>query len=103
MKSFVDRNKQQTLDNFEAIKNERALVSKLREAVTFCKHDVGVGHAIVAKELSTEERIDVEKCLVKNYLVPNGWDYFGKRDVIYLDLMSPDHIASQKIQTYVKH
>jgi len=43
-------------------------------------------------KLSTDEKINFEKCLTENYLVKHGYDYFGKRDLIYLDLVGNDDI-----------
>ncbi len=37
-------------------------------------------------------RMAMETCLVKNYLVKFGNDYFGKRDLIYIDMMGDQDI-----------
>lgn len=42
--------------------------------------------ALNHKQLNYEERVNFEKCLTENYLLKKGMDYFGKRDLIYLDL-----------------
>jgi len=36
--------------------------------------------------MPAEDRMKMEQCLVKNYLIPKGLDYFGKRDLIYIDM-----------------
>jgi hypothetical protein len=70
---------------------ERALMAKLREAIGFCKNLLEI-NATTDKNLKYEERMNMEKCLTENFLVKHGYDYFGKRDLIYLDLMAPDDI-----------
>jgi hypothetical protein len=37
-------------------------------------------------EMPAEDRLTMEHCLVKNYLLVHGMDYFGKRDLIYIDM-----------------
>lgn len=44
------------------------------------------------RSLKYEERMNMEKCLTENFLVKHGYDYFGKRDLIYIDLMGPQDI-----------
>ena len=39
-----------------------------------------------------DERMSMERCLTKNYLLAKGMDYFGKRDLIYLDMRGQDEI-----------
>jgi len=36
--------------------------------------------------MGAEDRLTMEKCLIKNYLLVHGMDYFGKRDLIYIDM-----------------
>ena len=38
--------------------------------------------------------MNIEKCLTENYLVKHGYDYFGKRDLIYLDLYGSQDVAN---------
>jgi len=40
-------------------------------------------------------RMNMEKCLVNNYLLKHGMDYFGKRDYIYLDMMGTDDVNKE--------
>lgn len=40
-------------------------------------------------------RMNMEKCLVENYLLKHGMDYFGKRDFIYLDMMGTDDVNKE--------
>ena len=35
----------------------------------------------------------METCLVKNYLVKHGMDYFGKKDLIYIDMQGDEDVA----------
>ena len=37
--------------------------------------------------------MNFEKCLTENYLVKHGYDYFGKRDLIYLDMYGTEDLA----------
>ncbi len=67
---------------------EYDLMSKQRSAVSFCKRVSGVNHNDMSK-LSLEERDSIENCLRQNFLNKNP-EYFGKRDVIYLDLHNYD-------------
>lgn len=39
-----------------------------------------------------EERMNFEKCLTENFLLKHGMDYFGKRDLIYIDLFGTDDV-----------
>lgn len=36
--------------------------------------------------------MDMEKCLTQNYLLKYGLDYFGKRDLIYVDMQGDKDI-----------
>jgi hypothetical protein len=36
--------------------------------------------------MNADDRMLMEKCLVQNYLLKRGMDYFGKRDLIYIDM-----------------
>jgi hypothetical protein len=70
--------------------NEYKLMNKQREAVSFCKTLADVNTNDLSK-ISNVEKEKIEKCLKENYLNKNP-DYFGKRDVIFLDLYSYDSI-----------
>jgi hypothetical protein len=41
-----------------------------------------------------DERVALENCLTSNYLVKEGMDYFGKRDLIYIDLYGSDDVRN---------
>jgi hypothetical protein len=41
---------------------------------------------ITDRKLKYEDRMNVERCLVDNYLLKYGNDYFGKRDLLYIDM-----------------
>ena len=38
-------------------------------------------------------RLQMEQCLFKNFLLKHGNDYFGKRDMIYLDMQGDQDVA----------
>jgi hypothetical protein len=63
---------------------EYQLMVKLRSAVSFCKKINGIKSADVTK-LTNEEKEGIENCLRENFLKSDP-NYFGVRDVIYLDL-----------------
>jgi hypothetical protein len=81
-----------TQEDFETYKAEREVAKRLRDAITFCKSSLELPFVIDLK-LKAEERVSFERCLVENYLVKHGNDYFGKRDLIYLDLYGTEDIA----------
>ena len=66
--------------------HERTLAKRLRDAVGFCKGLLELDNTEDTKPLEYEEKVNFEKCLVENYLVKHGMDYFGKRDLIYVDM-----------------
>lgn len=67
------------------IAEERRLTSRMREAIGHCKQELEI-NATIDLDLTQEERINFEKCLTSNYLLKHGMDYFGKRDLIFIDL-----------------
>ncbi len=40
-----------------------------------------------------EDRLVMEQCLIKNYLLVHGMDYFGKRDLIFIDMAGDKDVA----------
>jgi len=70
---------------------ERKLASRLREAIGFCKQELQIS-AMIDLDLQYEERVNFEKCLTENYLMKRGMDYFGKRDLIYLDMYGTNDV-----------
>lgn len=77
----------------QIFREERAMIGRLRDAIGFCKEQLEINHTFAAK-LSHEEKANFERCLVQNYLVKHGDDYFGKRDLIHLDLYSNSDIRN---------
>ena len=43
--------------------------------------------------MGAQERMTMERCLVHNYLLKRGMDYFGKRDLIYIDMQGDADVA----------
>jgi hypothetical protein len=43
--------------------------------------------------MNADDRMLMEKCLIQNYLLKNGMDYFGKRDLIYIDMQGDQDVA----------
>ena len=79
-------------NDLELFRGERELVKKLRDAVSFCKNLLEI-NAVHDSHLNYEERLNFEKCLNENYLIKHGNDYFGKRDLIYIDLYGTEDLA----------
>lgn len=63
----------------------------MRDAVSFCKDLLEIT-TVSDRNLKYEERVNFEKCLTQNFLVKHGNDYFGKRDLIYVDLYGTDDL-----------
>ena len=76
----------------EQIHYEKTLSNRLREAIGFCKQELEI-NAMVDLDMKYEERVNFEKCLTENYLMKRGMDYFGKRDMIYIDLYGTNDVA----------
>ena len=68
------------------MREERMLTLRLRDAISFCKVDTGI-EDMIDIPVDQERRVQFEQCLTRNYLMKYGFDYFGKRDLIYIDLV----------------
>ena len=79
--------------DLEAVHEERILANRMREAIGFCKEELEI-NVKVDIQLTYEERVNFEKCLTKNYLLKNGMDYFGKRDLIFIDLLGKNDVKA---------
>ena len=64
----------------------------MREAVGFCKNMLEIT-TISDRPLKYEERMNFERCLTENYLMKYGNNYFGKRDLIFIDLYGSEDVA----------
>lgn len=38
----------------------------------------------------------IERCIIENYLEKRGWDYFGKRDILYMDMIPNKQVDTVK-------
>lgn len=65
----------------------------MRDAIGFCKSEQEIT-SVSDRPLGKEERLNFEKCLTQNYLMKYGMNYFGKRDLIYVDLYSNQDLAN---------
>ena len=63
---------------------EHNLISNQRNAVQFCKELQGIKTSNIGK-IQQDEKDNIVACL-NEYFVSKNNDYFGKRDIIYLDL-----------------
>lgn len=70
---------------FQEFIKERQVAAKLRDAITFCKGALEI-NSVTDRKLDQDQRVGFEKCLTENYLIKYGNNYFGKRDLIYIDL-----------------
>ena len=75
------------------IHEERKLANRMREAIGFCKQELEI-NAMIDLDLKYEERVNFEKCLTENYLMKHGMDYFGKRDLIYIDMFGRNDVRN---------
>jgi len=64
--------------------SEYNLMSNQRTAVQFCKSLHGIKHSNISK-LNQTDKDNITQCLIDNY-ISHDQNYFGKRDVIFLDL-----------------
>jgi hypothetical protein len=46
-------------------------------------------------KMTADERMSMEKCLTSNFLQKFGADYFGNRDLLYIDMQGDRDIARQ--------
>ena len=46
------------------------------------------------RALKADQKLGFERCLAENYLLKYGKDYFGKRDLIYIDLYGTKDIKA---------
>jgi hypothetical protein len=65
---------------------------KWRSAIGSCKSILGLEEHFHDKFLSTEDKGNMEKCLTENFLAKYGDNYFGKRDLLYIDMKSPSDL-----------
>jgi hypothetical protein len=84
----------------EAILGERLLANRIRSAVQFCKDENNVLH-MADSRMTAPERMQMERCLVQNYLLKFGMDYFGKRDLIYIDMQGDRDAGRQNTKEYI--
>ena len=79
--------------DFVQLAEERKLANRMREAIGFCKQELEI-NARIDLDLKYEERVNFEKCLTENYLLKKGMDYFGKRDLIFIDLWGQQDVKA---------
>jgi len=72
---------------------ERRLINRLRDAVQTCKTETNLEHFYNDQRMPAEDRSKMERCLTQNYLLKFGMDYFGKRDLIYIDMKGDRDVA----------
>ena len=72
---------------------ERDFTDRLRNAISHCKTSLEIT-STHDRALKADQKLSFERCLTENYLIKYGQDYFGKRDLIYLDLFGNDDIRA---------
>mmetsp|Transcript_4128 Transcript_4128/g.5476 ORF Transcript_4128/g.5476 Transcript_4128/m.5476 type:complete len:85 (-) Transcript_4128:194-448(-) len=45
------------------------------------------------RNMDAEKRMVMERCLTENFLLKLGMDYFGKRDLLYIDMRGDQDVA----------
>ena len=80
--------------NQEELKHERNLMKRLRDAIQHCKEDTGITLKSDQK-MTADMRMTMEKCLINNYLLKHGMNYFGERDLIYIDMMGTADVNNE--------
>ena len=80
-------------DLMAQIYKEKQLSNRMREAIGFCKQELEITK-IIDVDIKYEERVNFERCLTENFLMKKGMDYFGKRDVIYVDLFGTQDVKN---------
>jgi hypothetical protein len=74
--------------------SEIVLMRRLRLAISDCKRRENLTNHTIDLYLPDEDRMKMERCLIQQYLIPKGMDYFGKRDFIFLDMIGQDDIKN---------
>lgn len=80
---------------FREFLQERQVAGRLRDAISFCKGALDIT-SVTDRKLNQDQRVGFEKCLTENYLIKHGNNYFGKRDLIYIDLYGTEDIKSMQ-------
>merc|ERR1711885_35183 len=80
-------------EDMPQIQHEANIVHRIRSAVQFCKGELGMQAIMHDHEMGSEQRMEMEKCLISNYLIPRGMNYFGNRDLIYIDMQGDKDIG----------
>ena len=62
------------------------LNNRLRTAVQWCKEQTGMQEVFHAQRTTPMTRFAMEKCLTENFIQKHGLNYFGQRDLIYIDM-----------------
>ena len=86
-------------EHIQAVHDERVLAKRMRDAIGFCKSELEIKE-IADVKLSYEEKVNFEKCLTQNFLMKEGMDYFGKRDLIFIDLLGSPDVRSMTTMNY---
>lgn len=68
------------------IVEERVLATRMRQAVQYCKDTEGYSNYMTDRYMQKDDRMKMERCLTKNFLLKFGLDVFGKRDLLYIDM-----------------
>lgn len=82
----------------QSVRVDQELIQRLRSAIQFCKTENSFTYLTDVK-MPAEERLTMEHCLVKNYLLVHGMDYFGKRDLIYIDMEGDQDVKRLGLNT----
>ena len=69
------------------------MAGRMRAAVQYCKEANNMGSIMHDRSMDTAKRMVMERCLTENFLLKLGMDYFGKRDLLYIDMRGDADVA----------
>ena len=62
------------------------LSKRLRMAIQYCKDKVGLTDVYHASRVTPENKFAMERCLTEDFLLKRGMNFFGKKDLIFIDM-----------------
>ena len=74
----------------------------MRDAIQHCKNVLQIDPAVQSDvQMIDEDKVNMEKCLTKDFLGRFGEDYFGKRDLIYIDPFGTSDVEGKMQSKYM--
>lgn len=66
---------------------------RVRQAVQWCKDTLGYQAVMSANGASGEQRMNMERCLTRHFIMRAGENYFGRGDLIYVDMKGDQDVG----------